>query len=319
MLNSKTYLKILFAILGIILAVTITYAVNFSKKYPIPVTGRISFDAKIKFIREHIDVDAVDTIIVGSSLGLNNIQGTYLEKASKKCKTVLNLSVYEATALQVEQLLELTDAFPNLKRIVYSTQYSDFPHAKTFKDYDPKFLIKYLRDELNPIEYQTLMFQSCQDLEFCITRQKEWKEKHGMNNKFSYLGFDSTGSVPLHIYGKDIIKSRWNNPHPGIMNPKSFEAVDRMSKRAQQKGIKFYFVQQPYRQPLAKRIKVKNTLSYFAKRINDIVTKHGGKFLSLHEKLHLGDKYFSDRSHLNDRGSIIGAKAIGKFIDENEK
>ena len=318
-MKSKTYLKILFVILGTILAMTIVYAVDFSKKYPIAVTNRISFDAKLKFIREHIDADTVDTIIVGSSIGLNNIQGTYLEKASKKCQNVLNLSVYEATPLQIEQLLELTDAFPHLKRIIYSAQYSDFPHAKTFKDYDPKFLIKYIRKELNPIEYQALLFRSCQDLEFCIKREKEWKEKHGMNNKFTYLGFDSTGSVPLHIYGKDIIGHRWRNPHPGIMNPKSFEAVDRMSERAQKKGIQFYFVQQPYRQPLAKREKVKNALNYFAKSINDIVTKHGGKFLSLHEKLHLSDKYFSDRSHLNDQGSIIGAEAIGKFIDENEK
>lgn len=84
MLKSKTYLKILFVILGTILAMTIVYAVDFSNKYPLAVTSRISFDAKLKFIREHIDVDTVDTIIVGSSIGLNNIQGTYLEKASKK-------------------------------------------------------------------------------------------------------------------------------------------------------------------------------------------------------------------------------------------
>lgn len=298
---------------------TIVYAIDFSKKYPLPVTNRISFDAKLKFIRENIDVDAVDTIIVGSSIGLNNIQGTYLEKASKKCNNVLNLSVYEATTLQVEQLLELTDAFPHLKRIIYSAQYSDFPHAKTFKDYDPKFLIKYIRKELNPIAYQNLLFRSCQDLEFCITRQKEWKEKHGMNNKFTYLGFDSTGSVPLHIYGKDIIGHRWKNPHPGIMNPKSFEAVGRMAKRAQKKGIKFYLAHQPYRESLVKKHKgVKNALIYFDDKSNAVLNQYDGKLIQL-QALHLNDKYFSDRSHLNDKGSIIAAEFIGRFIDENEK
>jgi len=318
-LNSKTYLKILFVLLGIIIATAIAYTYYFSKHYPLPVTNRISFDAKIKFIREHIDMDAVDTLIVGSSIGLNNIQGTYLEKSSKKANSVLNLSVYEATAMQVEQLLELSDAFPDLRRIVYSAQYSDFPHAKVYKEYDPQFLIKYMRDELNPIEDWLVFFRGCNNLSFCINRQNEWQEKHMMHNKFTYLGFDSTGSVPLHIYGDDIIGHRWRLPHPGIMNPQSFEAVNKMSKRAQDKGIKFYFVQQPYRSPLAKRKKVKDALVYFASEITKVVSKNGGKFLSLHESLHLGDKYFSDRSHLNDQGSILAAEEIGRFIDENEK
>ena len=318
-MNCKIYLRMLFLLLGMILAVAITYAYYFSKNYPLPVTNRISFDAKIKFIREKIDVDTVDTIIVGSSLGLNNVQGAYLEKASKKANRVLNFSVYESTSLQVEQLLELTDAFPNLKRIIYSAQYSDFPHARTFKDYDPKFLIKYIRDELNPLESWLAMFRGCNNLSFCIQRENEWQEKHMMNNKFTYLGFDNTGSVPLHIYGEDIIGHRWRNPHPGIMNPESFAAVDRMSARAKKKNIQFYFVQQAYRQPLAQREKIKNALDYFAKSINEIMIKHDGKFLSLHETLQLGDKYFSDRSHLNDQGSILAAEAIGRFIDENEK
>jgi len=319
MLSSKIYLKILFSILGIILFATFAYAVNFSKEYPIPLTSRISFDAKLKFIREHIDADAVDTIIVGSSLGLNNIQGAHLERASEKCKTVLNLSVYESTALQAEQILELTDAFPNLKRIIYSTQYSDFAHAKKFDEYDAKFLIRYIRKELNPVEEKGVILRACNDISFCLKRQKEWEKEHGMNNKFTYLGFDATGSVPLHIYGKDIIGHRWNNPHPNIQNPKSFEAVYRMAERAKNKNIRFYLVQQPYREPLAKNHKnVQAALDFFAKKNSEIVSKLGGKFLSLHETLHLDDKYFADRSHLNDQGSIIAAEAVGKFIDENE-
>ena len=318
-MTSQTYLKILFILLGVILASAIGYAYYFSKNYPLPVTNRISFDAKIKFIRENIDVDSVDTIIVGSSIGLNNVQGGYLDKASKKANSVLNLSVYESTAPQVEQLLQLSDAFPNLKRMIYSVQYSDFGHKHTFTEYDPDFLIRYMRDELNPIEEWLVLFRGCNNLYFCFNRQREWKEKHTMNNKFTYLGFDSTGSVPLHIYGKDIIGHRWRNPHPGIMNPKSFEAVDRMAARAKAKGIHFYFVQQAYRPPLAKREKIKNALDYFAKTIQNIIGKHDGKFLSLHESLQLSDKYFSDRSHLNDQGSILAAEEIGRFIDETEK
>lgn len=315
----KTYIKILFSSLAMILAMTIVYAVDFSKNYPLPVTNRISFDAKLKFIREHIDVDSVDTIIIGSSIGLNNIQGEYLQKKSKKCKSVLNLSVFEATALQAEQLFELTAAFPKLERIIYSAQYSDFPHLKVFKGFDPKFLMKYMRDELNPLSYQALILRSCNNISFCYKREKEWISKHMQNNKFEYLGFDSTGSVPLSIYGDDIIEHRWRLPQPGIMNGKSFEAVYRMAKTATKKDIKFYLAHQPYRQKLYDKHKtVKDAMLYFDKRIKAIFDEVGGDLIILQD-LHLSDEYFSDRTHLNAKGSKMTANAIAEYIDKTEK
>ena len=320
MLRNKTYLKILFTLLGTIIAIAIGYAIYFSKNYPLPITNRISFDAKIKFIRENIDIDTVDTIIVGSSIGLNNIQGYYLEKASKKCNSVLNFSIYESSAFQIEQLLKLMGAFPNLKRIIYSAQFSDFQPQARYKNYDPIFLSQYMRDELSQIEYLTLLFNSCKNIFFCINRQREWQKKHSMNNKFTYLEFDSTGSVPLHIYGKDIIERRWAHPHGHLQVPSTFKAVDRISKKLYDHGIQLYFVQQPYRYPLTigKYQYVDDVINSFGKRITKIITNRNGHFLSLHKELHLKDKYFADRSHLNDQGSILSAKAIAKFIDECE-
>jgi hypothetical protein len=313
------YLKVLFTVIGLIVTITVVYVTDFSKKYPLPITNRISFDAKLKFIRENIDPDTIDTLIVGSSIGLNNIQGAYLEKVSSRCKKVLNLSVYEATALEAEQLLELLDAFPHLERIIYSAQYSDFPHLNVFKEYDAKFLIRYIRNELNPIEEEKVRLRACNNISFCMKRASEWNEKHMKKNKFEYLGFDTSGSVPLHIYGKDIVSHRWRLPQPGIMNPKSFEAVFRMAKQAEERNIKFYLAHQPYRQPLYDKYKkVRDAMAYFDKRIRDIFTQVQGNLIVL-QNLQLNDDYFSDRTHLNDKGSILTAKAIGKFIDEEEK
>jgi len=318
-LKTTHYLKILFSMFTVIGIFSMGYVVYFSMHYPLPVSNYISLDAKIKFIRENIDVDKVDTLIVGSSLGLNNINGEVLDKTSIKASSVLNISVYGSAALEVEMLLELTDAFPNLKRIIYSAQYSDFPHEWYYENYDSEMLIKYMRDELNPIEHFLVMFRACNNLFFCFKRQSEWRNNHMMKNKFTYLGFDSTGSVPLHIYGEDIIGHRWRGAQPNIQNPKSFEAVDRMSKRAQKKGIKFYLIQGPYRGPLVEKHQfVRDALTHFAKRNAAIMKKNDGAFLSLHTLLHLDDKYFADRTHLNDLGSMVAAKAVGKFIDKTE-
>jgi len=319
MLQSKTYLKILFLILSIIMATTIGYAYYFSKNFPLPITNRISFDAKLQFIREHIDPNKIDTIVVGSSLALNNVQGIILEQRSKKCNSVLNLSMWSIGAPQVEQLLELSDAFPNLKRIIYSGQFSDFGNKLLFKNIDFEFVQKYMTNTLNPIEYSKLLLNACKDLSFCLERQKKWEEEYGKANKFAYLKFDHTGSAPLKLYGKDIIKRRWKEAHAPVQIGEAFEALSRIAKKANQNNINFYFIQQPYRQPLIdKSPALQIIIKKFAKNVNTIISKENGKFLNLYEKLHLSDKYFADRSHLNDKGSKIGSEEIAKFIDESE-
>jgi len=318
-MQSKTYLKILFSLLGIILAIAVGYVSYFMRHYPLPITSRISFDAKLKFVREHIDVNKIDTIIVGSSIGLNDIQGAYLEKASTRCKGVLNLSVYEATTLEAQQLLELRKAFPNLKRMIYSAQYSDMPHPYTYQNYDPDTLMKYMAHKLNLIAWFKLVFNASKDIPFLIRREIEWNEKSIHNNSFQYLGFDSTGSVPLHIYGKDIIHHRWKNPHPHIEHPKSFEALEHIAKYAKKEGLYFYFAHQPYRKPLYnKYLRVRTAMKYVDDRADAIFSKYNTSHLIRLQLLDLGDEYFADRSHLNDKGSILTAEAIGKYIDKIE-
>jgi len=71
--NPKTYLKRLFVVFALIFSVAAGYVVYFNTHYPIPVTDHISFDAKLKFARDNIDPDQVDTLIIGSSIGLNNL------------------------------------------------------------------------------------------------------------------------------------------------------------------------------------------------------------------------------------------------------
>ncbi len=319
-LSSKTYVKILFLLIGVVLTSTVTYAYYFSQEYPLPFTSRISFDAKIQFVRDKIDVEKIDTIIVGSSIGLNNVNGVALEEASKRAKHVLNLSVYESSPVQVEQMLQLIDIFPNLKRIVYSAQFSDFQHASSFRDYQPKWIGLYMAKKLTPVAEAKFLLEASKDLAFLQKRKNEWHQKHGQSNKFTYLGFDRTGSVPLEIYGKDIIPSRWNNPHGTLYVQQAFAALDRMTKLASKKGIVFYMVQQPYRPELVqKHAHVLLNLKIFLDRLHKIVPKNGGYILSLFQTLPLEDTYFADRSHLNAKGSVLAAQAIAKFIDETEK
>ncbi len=316
-LKAKRYVKILFTLLFTLILVAIVYVYYFNKHYPAPITNRISFDAKLKFIRDNINPNDIDTIIVGSSIGMNNVIGSILEKNSKVVKHALNLSVYEATALEAQQILELSSAFPNLKRIIYSAQYSDFPHPYTYKNYDSSKLRRYIRHELSTVTYLKLIFKACNNLLFCYERANKWNREHQDPTKFTSLIFDHTASVPLKIYRGAKVGARWYAPHPGIMHPKSFEALYEMAKDAKAKGVKFYLAHQPYRPELYKKYKsVRDAIDYFDKKATQAL-KDNGKLIKL-QSVPLKDSDFADRTHLNDKGSLIITKEIAKFIDKEE-
>ena len=299
---------------------SILYSIYFINNYPIAITNRISFDAKISFIKNNIETESIDAVVVGSSIGLNNVRGKILEDSSKVLNGVLNLSVYEATPPQIEQVLELTPLFPNLKYVIYSAQFSDFAYAGRFKDYSSKFIIDYIEDRLSFKDRVSFYFKSCQDIFFCIKRQWNWDREYQQSNQFTYLGFDSSGSVPLEIYGDDIIKSRWANPHSNREANFAFTALDSITKKLKERGIKFIFVMQPYREPLVQKFKhLKPTMSRFEDRVREILDRNGGEFLNLYSRLHLEDRYFADRSHLNAKGSTISSQEIAKFIDKEAR
>ena len=319
MLNERIYLKILFSIIGLFFMSTLSYSYYFSKEYPLPITNHISLDAKLQFIREQVDVKKIDTLVVGSSLALNNVNGAILESESKQCNGVLNLSAFGTSPVQIEQLLLLSKVFPNLKRIIYSTQFTDFTHGSKFKTFDAKVIRRYIGDKIRPLNTIGILLDGCKDLAFCLKRQKEWLKEHGENNKFSFLGFDHTGSAPLHIYGKDIIQKRWTKTDGDLQHPEAYAALHRMASLAQKKGIKFYLIQQPYREAMVKKYKhLQSIMKIYPHRVSKTMRETHGYYLNLYKKLKLGDEYFADRSHMNDKGSAITAREIAKFVDQME-
>ena len=319
MLSTKSYLKTLFTIFAVIGLSVVSYSFNFSNKYPLPIIDHISFDAKAKFIRDHVDINEIDTIVVGSSLALNNVAGVVLENNSEKCKHVLNLSVWSIDAPQVEQLLELVEDFPKLERIIYSGQFTSFNFGNKFKKFDTKFIKKYIHNDLNPAAYAAFVLNACKDISFCRGREKEWESKYKDKTKFSYLDFDHTGSAPLHMYGKDIIKARWDRRDGAVQNAGALKALARIAHKAQENNIRFYLVAQPYRQePIEKYPHVKEIIKSFPKNMSKIIKPYNGVVLDIHDRLHLDDGYFADRSHLNDKGSRASSIELGKMIDESE-
>lgn len=318
MFKYKTYVKILSLILVFVFGGSFFYVYHFSKTYPVPFTYRISLDDKFRFIRDMPDRDQVDTIIIGSSIGLNNIQGIILEESSKKALHVLNLSSYGIKTTQVEKHLNIISVFPNIKRVIYSTHFPDFSDPFPPEDYDIEFVQEYLKLGKGNIDFSHAFHAYKNIIQFT---KNHWNwEKQYKGDMFNFgLAFDRSGSIPLHIYGDDINKDKFFKPHPLAQSQENFEALDRIAKKMQENNIKFYLVVGPYRQPLLDKYEdLQETMTNFIDKTNEIVNQNNGFHLNLHPILKLSDYYFVDRFHLNEHGSALTAKNIAEFIDKSE-
>lgn len=295
------------------------YVYIYAKSYPIPLFHRISLDAKMRFVRDMSNKDHIDTIIVGSSIGLNNIQGIILETSSQKVKHVLNISALGLHATHIEQLSELFSLFPNTKRVIYSAQFEDWSEAFLLGDKEVDFARKYIQLGKGNIDLTYTFYTFKHLIEFAKNHWK-WEKEYAPNNTNHGLTFDRTGSVPLNMYGEDINHKMFVTPPVNTKLAKEdFLALERMIKELQSQNIQFYFVTEPYRQYMIDHYDdIRIARKEFIRKTEEITISNGGKFIDLHKKLHLGDEYFADREHLNSKGSVLTAREVSRFIDANE-
>ncbi len=319
MYKYKTYVKILSFILLSIVIGAFVYIYFYSKTYPIPLFHRISLDAKMRFVRDMSDRDRIDTIIIGSSIGLNNIQGIVLEDSSEKVKHVVNLSALGLKTTQVEQLTELFSLFPNTKRVIYSAQFEDWSGDFLFEDNEVDFAREYILLGKDTIDLTYSLYTFKHLIEF-VKRHWEWEKRYAPNNTNHGLSFDRTGSVPLNMYGENINHKMFVTPPVDKrLFKEDFLALEKMIKDLKSKNIRFYFVAQPYRQHMIDHYDdIRIAREKFIQKTEEITIKYGENFIDLHEKLHLSDDYFADREHLNSNGSILTTKEVGALIDTSE-
>ena len=315
----KIYVRTLTLILLSIVIGAFIYIYFFSKAYPIPLFHRISLDAKMKFIRDMNHKDQIDTIIIGSSIGLNNIQGIVLENSSQKVNHVVNLSALGLKTTQIEQLSELFSLFQNAKRVIYSAQFEDWSGDFLLGEKEVGFAKKYIDLGKGTIDFSYTMYTFKHLIEF-VKNHWKWEKEYAPNNTNHGLSFDRSGSVPLNMYDENINHKMFSTPPLDTkLDKENFFALEKVTKKLQSDNIQFYFVASPYRQPMIDQYDdIRIAREKFIRKAKEITIKNGGKFIDLHEKLHLNDDYFADREHFNIEGSIVTAKEVGRFIDASE-
>lgn len=287
----------------IILFLSIFYFSNNGR--PLRFTNSLSYDAKLNFIRNNKLLDKADTLVIGSSMGLNNINGEILEK-SDKIKFVLNASSWGLNTNEIFELLQALD-LKKIKTVIYPQQYFDFEQFSSkninkteIKDFlSGKFIFKpYLET------FQTLN----NNLDTYIF----WKSKALNEKKYDYLGFDKNGDINLDLEKKFINQKRWiKYSKNSVTDERNIKVLIKMNDYLKERNINFLVVTTPHRiEILNKDKQFQSFFSNFINRLEKLSKKYGFMYLNLHDKLMLNDSYFIDSSHLN----IYGAKAVSSEI-----
>ena len=110
-MTGTKWISLVMTFMVILFLSTILLIVIVTKKFDLPFrfSNSISYDVKLNFLNKHKNLlKNSKTIVIGSSMALNNIDSKYLEKTEKFEKTV-NLSSWGLQVSEVFQLLKIID------------------------------------------------------------------------------------------------------------------------------------------------------------------------------------------------------------------
>ena len=285
-------------------------------KFHLPIYNHVSMDTKIHFLKHHVDLEAADTIIIGSSLALNNINGELLEDTSSYVNNVINLSAWHMQCPQQLPLLSKIISYGNVKRIIYPTQYLDFTGENDIEKRIIDNVFGYLNED--PFDTFYLLLRASKNLITIIDRFLRW-EYFTNPNTYEYLVFDRTGGSLLDMGEHNANPGRWGNVDENTIAPfneKNLTCLKKLVDLSQTHDFDFLFVIQPFRKEVIESsLELKKIMKAFDDQTKEILHSSNTYHINAHDLLNLDDSNFADKSHLNTKGGNATAKKLVEIID----
>ncbi len=309
-MNSKLWLKswlTLFFIFIINSFIFIFYIYNY-KNVPLRFTNSISFDAKLSFLKKSEKLNDVEILIIGSSMGLNNINSIVLSQ--NLGNKILNLSSWGLKTNEIYEFLKILD-LSKIKKIIYLNQYFDF-YGESISSYDSEEIKNYLYNESLLPGYINTFFTLNSNFKDYIY----WKNNYLDETKYSNLRFNEYGDIGLKINKENIDQGRWNKITDTKELSINYNSLEDMIVYFQKNDIEFYLVTTPYRQKFFSEDKFLNQYNKYINKIYSLKSKYNFNYINLHDRLNLTDIYFTDSSHLNFEGSNLVSKELLKSINK---
>ncbi len=278
---------------------------------PLRFSNSISYDAKLNYIHNHNLLNGADTIIIGSSMGLSDINGLALEK-SKKINKVANISSWGMNTSEILELFKMID-LSSVKYVVYGAQYLDFCCDKKSIKINDREIKKFLKGDFLIKPYIKTANKIILNLEDYIKYDSKYMDHH----KYQNLDFDSAGDALYASKNFNIEKERWNHfefQASGLSN-NSFEDLIKIVKICHSKHIKFFLVIPPIRKKvLISSETQKMIFKRFIAKISFLSKKYSFVYINLYNLFDLDDSYFVDAIHLNKKGATKVSEEILKKL-----
>lgn len=296
-------------IIYILLSLCFILYINKVNNVPLRFSNSISFDAKISFLKKSNRLDNTEIIIIGSSMGLNNINTRALSESLNN-KNILNLSSWGLKVNEIYDFLQIID-LSKVKKIIYLNQYFDF-YGESINSY-PKNEIKdylYENSSLNP--YLNTFFSLRSNFKDYIY----WKKRYLNKNKYSSLNYNEYGDVNLYLKDKYINKKRWEAVTEIKKMKNQYPSLSSMSNYLKNKKIDLLLVTTPYREKFFKENKFTNQYNQYLKKINELKNKDKFDYINTQNILNLKDEFFIDSSHLNSQGANLVSEIVSEYLNK---
>lgn len=305
--RARSWLAIFAGSFGLILLILAGLIFVLRDQLPPPkFSGNIAFNEKIRWARVKLQSQECDTLVIGSSIALNNVDAQALESASRH--KVMNLGAW---GLEIAGSAKVFDALVNIctpKRVILPVYYGDFAFSPEAAIPDALILTNYLQSKSSSAILHYLRHGDLFGLWKNYRSLKRYRSVGSTN--YQHLVFDPSGSALLACEGFKINMQRWNGFEKRTVHiePEAMKAFASFLERAQSLGISVTVAETPMRAQANQALQ--GSLHKWHEELAKTAAERGALFLP--PPSDFGDAFFTDYTHLNACGAQTWTRLIAQ-------
>jgi hypothetical protein len=285
-----------------VIAAGLVYADAQGRLAPLPFSGNLCLDEKVKLVRS-VARNGCGLLIAGSSMALNNFASEPVLQQHPEGARLLNIGAWGMKIKETREWISYVLKVTKPSEVILVVGPMDFYGASHIN----------LKNEvigfLEGHSYPTYMLRNF-DLLYYATSYFSIPRARRKRDHYQSLAFDRWGGLPLDVQYPNVDPVRWNAKiRPDQFDDVQYRELERLAADLQRAGIVLYCVQAPLRSGSIPPEDEAAAQQHWSK-VAAAVSRHGQHFINMHEHLHLDDTAYADYSHLNAKGARLFTEAF---------